>query len=63
MLTRKKFIKRYYQLDKINKVLYVYETSETHCKLKQTYDLTDADIQVDDKLEGSLKDGYERELK
>ena len=63
MIKRKKFIKRYYQLDKLNKVLSVYETSETSCKLKQTYELNGLDIQVDFKLGRQLEPGYEKELK
>ena len=34
MLTRNKFMKRYYQLNKLTKLLTVYESSDTSCKLK-----------------------------
>ena len=63
MMTRNKFMKRYYQLDKVTKVLSVYETSENTCKLKQQYNLKLTQLFVDDELERKLKPGYERELK
>ena len=63
MLTRHKFMKRYYQLNKVTKLLSVYEAKETSCKLKQQIDLSEAEIHVDDLLARTPNLGYEREMK
>jgi len=48
MLTRNKFMKRYYKLDKLNKILKIYEPTKSSFKLKQSYDLTQYHVKVDD---------------
>ena len=65
MLTRNKFMKRFYQLDLENHVLSVYEVADVknECKLKQTIDLAGRITKVDDTLQKTLRPGYEKELK
>ena len=62
MLTKNKFMKRFYQLDMEKKKLYVYDVTK-ECKLKQVFDFSQTDVRVHSGLQRTLRSGYSREIK
>lgn len=63
MLTRSKFIRRFYELDTMTGLLRIYDTNNQTAKLKNELYLRGKISEVEDSLERQFRPGHEAELK